>query len=81
MSQPTDPQPALGAAVRFRRSEPDLELTQEALAEQAGITVTHLSRLERGEINPTWGTMRQIATALGLSVAELAARSEALADD
>lgn len=81
MSQPIDPQPALGAAVRARRTEPDVDLSQEALAEKAGVTVTHLSRLENGEINPTWGTMRQIAAALGLSVAELAARSEALAED
>lgn len=80
MSQPIDPQPALGAAVRCRRAEPDLELTQEALAEEAGITVTHLSRLEKGEINPTWGTMRRLAAALGLSLADLAARLESLVE-
>lgn len=80
MKQPLDPQPALGAAVRARRQEPDLDLSQDALAAKAGVSVSHLSRLENGEVNPTWGTMRQIAAALELSVAELAARSEALAD-
>lgn len=81
MKQPLEPQPDLGAAVRARRLEPGVDLSQDALATKAGISVSHLSRLENGEVNPTWGTMRQIAEALDLSVAELAARSEALAAD
>jgi len=81
MKQPLEPQPDLGAAVRARRLEPEVDLSQDALAAKAGISVSHLSRLENGEVNPTWGTMRQIAEALDLSVADLAARSEALAAD
>lgn len=80
MTQPLEPQPALGATVRARRLEPGLDLSQDALAARAGVSVSHLSKLENGEVNPTWGTVRQIAAALELSVAELAARSEALAD-
>lgn len=80
MSQRKDPQRALGKAVRIRRKEDDVHLTLEALAERAGITEAHLSKLETGQVNPTWGTMRSLAAALGLSVAELAARSEALVE-
>jgi transcriptional regulator with XRE-family HTH domain len=44
--------------------ESDLGLTQRALAQKAGITTAHLSNLEAGRTNPTWGTMRKIAGAL-----------------
>lgn len=78
MRQSGNPQPALGEAVRRRRTERELDLTQRALADKAGITVAHLSKLEKGRTNPTWGTMRRIAEALGLSLADLAARAEKL---
>lgn len=58
--------------------EPDVDLTQQALADRAGITAAHLANLEKGRVNPTWGTMRSLAAALGLSMKELALRSEAL---
>jgi len=35
-----------------------------------------LSLIERGEGNPTWATVRGIAAALGVSVAELAKVAE-----
>jgi transcriptional regulator with XRE-family HTH domain len=60
----------LGRAIRElreKRSE-----TQEALAPRAGITSKTLSLIERGEANPTWGTIRGIADALGVSMGELA---------
>ena len=46
-------------------------LSQEQLAEQAGITQQHLSGLERGTQNPTVLTLAQIAEALGASVVAL----------
>jgi transcriptional regulator with XRE-family HTH domain len=51
-------------------------LTQEDLAEAAGVTVRTLSQLETGNANPTWATVGDIARALGVSIAELAKRSE-----
>jgi transcriptional regulator with XRE-family HTH domain len=45
--------------------------TQEDLAHSAGITVTALARIERGETNPRWTTVRRIVSALGISLAEL----------
>jgi transcriptional regulator with XRE-family HTH domain len=52
------------------------ELTQEDLAEEAGITVRTLSQLETGNANPTWATVGDLARALRVSIAELAKRSE-----
>lgn len=69
-----NPQPALGAAIRALRSERDAK--QLAVAEDAGITVAHLSKIERGYINPTWGTVVAIAAALNVSVAEIATRAD-----
>jgi transcriptional regulator with XRE-family HTH domain len=50
--------------------------TQEALAHRAGITVGHLSKIERGQANPTWETIQAIAAALEVSVARLAEQAE-----
>jgi transcriptional regulator with XRE-family HTH domain len=52
-------------------------MTQEALAHAAGVTVGHLSMIERGHSNPTWGTAKSIAAALSVPLGKLAA----LADD
>jgi transcriptional regulator with XRE-family HTH domain len=74
MRQSRRSQPGLGKAIRRLREKH--ELTQEDLAEAAGITVRTLSQLETGNANPTWATVGDIALALGVSMAELAKRSE-----
>lgn len=74
MRQSERPQPALGAAVRQLRER--RELSQEALAEKAGLTGRTLSALETGNANPTWATTRDLATALGVSIGDLAKLSE-----
>jgi len=68
--QTPQPQPALGRALRELRQKRDE--TQEELAPRAGITAKTLSLIERGEANPTWGTVRGIADALGASMGEVA---------
>jgi transcriptional regulator with XRE-family HTH domain len=55
-------------------------VTQDALAHRAGIAVPTLSQLERGYANPTWATLRDIAAALGVSMAELAKAAEKFED-
>jgi len=75
VSESSNPQPALGATVRAMRAERGA--TQQDIAQAASITVAHLSKIERGRTNPTWGTVVSIAEALETTVAELAARSEA----
>ncbi|MBW8060314.1 MAG: helix-turn-helix transcriptional regulator [Solirubrobacterales bacterium] len=77
--QTPQPQPALGRAIRELRKKHGA--TQEALAPRAGITPKTLSLIERGEANPTWGTVRGIVDALGVSMGELAKLADKLADD
>jgi transcriptional regulator with XRE-family HTH domain len=45
--------------------------SQEALAHAAGIAVNSLRRIEYGESNPTWTTVRALAKALDTSLAQL----------
>jgi transcriptional regulator with XRE-family HTH domain len=45
--------------------------TQEDLAHRAGLTVAAFARIERGHANPTWTTVRRIASALEISLAGL----------
>lgn len=71
---PSDqPQPALGKAIRQLREERGV--SQEALAHAAGVTSGTLSLIERGLSNPTWGTVKGIASALEVDIANLAALS------
>jgi transcriptional regulator with XRE-family HTH domain len=74
MRQSERGQPALGAAIRELREERDL--SQEALAQKAGLTGRTVSAIETGTANPTWATVRELAAALGLSVAAVAKLSE-----
>jgi transcriptional regulator with XRE-family HTH domain len=69
MRRSDQPQPALGKAIRQLREERGM--TQEALAHAAGVTVGHLSTIERGHSNPTWATVKAIADGLSASLAEL----------
>ena len=64
----------LGRAVRRLREERGL--TQEELASRAGTTFGTVSRVESAKSAPAWWTVRKIAEALGVSIAELAAASE-----
>ena len=73
MPRPENPQPALGAAIRALRDERDLK--QLDVAEDAEITVAHLSKIESGKVNPTWGTVEAIARALGVTMIEVARRA------
>jgi transcriptional regulator with XRE-family HTH domain len=74
---PSDkPQPALGKAIRQLREKKDL--TQEAVAHDAGITTATLGVIERGLSNPTWATLKGIAAALSVSMIEIARLTEKL---
>lgn len=65
---------ALGMAVGEIRRES--ELTQEELAQRTGFHETYISVIERGQRNPTWGTVRRIAIGLKVPLPELARRAE-----
>ena len=64
----------MGRAIRELRLERDL--TQEVLSHAAGITVGHLSKIERGQSNPTWETLVALASALDVSMADLGRLAE-----
>lgn len=76
MGRQPDPQPALGEAIRQLRNK--RRLSQEDLAHAAGVTTGTISAIERGNSNPTWGTVKRIAEALDVSVPELAKRADAI---
>jgi transcriptional regulator with XRE-family HTH domain len=70
MGPSEQPQPALGKAIRQLRDQRGV--SQEALAYEAGVTSGTLSLIERGLSNPTWGTVKGIAAALGVTIVDLA---------
>jgi transcriptional regulator with XRE-family HTH domain len=60
---------AFGRSVRKHREV--LGLSQEALAEKAGLHATYISGIERGIRNPSIHSVARIAKALGTSISEL----------
>ncbi|MBW7928386.1 MAG: helix-turn-helix transcriptional regulator [Fimbriimonadaceae bacterium] len=58
-----------GRCVRQLRLESGL--SQVEFGERCGFYQTYLSRLERGQANPTLNAMEVIANALGLTIYEL----------
>jgi transcriptional regulator with XRE-family HTH domain len=70
VAPPAIPDRELAAALRVLRARDGR--SQEALAHDAGLTVTALARIERGQTNPTWTSVRRIAEALGITLVQLA---------
>lgn len=65
-----------GACVRGLRLERGF--TQVEFGEKCGFYQTYLSRLERGQANPTLNAIEVIANALGMSVFELFERVKSM---
>jgi ribosome-binding protein aMBF1 (putative translation factor) len=59
----------VGRSIRSRRQE--LEMTQAALAEKAGIPQSHVSRLECGKLTATYITIKKVAKALKIAANQL----------
>jgi transcriptional regulator with XRE-family HTH domain len=74
MASSQRPQPALGKAIRQLREKRGA--TQEAIAHEAGVTASTFGLIERGQSNPTWATLKDIAAALNVSMVELAKVAE-----
>jgi transcriptional regulator with XRE-family HTH domain len=68
--------PDQNLAALLKRLREDREVTQEELAFDAGITVSALSRIERGLNSPGWMTLKRIIGALGVSLMDLARELE-----
>jgi len=65
----------LGATVADLRQQ--ASLTQAELAERAELQEREIAALETGELEPTWGDLRRIASALEVPLPDLLARVEA----
>jgi len=67
----------LGNAIRVRRHI--LRLSQDAAARSAGMHRNYVGALERGEVNPTYGTLLRISSGLQIPLDRLIAT--ALSDE
>lgn len=67
----TDPRAQLGNVIRKRRKA--LGLSQEALAERAGLHWTYVGAVERGERNISLLNIVRLARALGVTPSRLMA--------
>ena len=56
---------------RIKQLRRSMVITQEELAERAGVHRTYVSMIERGEKNVTVLSAQKVATALGVSLSEL----------
>ncbi len=70
MAQPS-PLEAGSPPLRLRECREKGKLTLSAAAERIGVSVTHLSRLERGQRQPSIGVLLQLASLYGVGVGEL----------
>lgn len=70
---------ALGRAVQAIRAERGI--SQVELAERTGFMQSWISNVEHGRRNVSWSNVGRLAEGLGISVSELAARAEALANE
>lgn len=66
----------MGLALAIRKARTDANLDQRTLARRLDLDPSQMSRLEQGVLNPSWGTVRRIAAALEVRLADLAATAE-----
>ena len=65
-------------ALVLRQHRERMTLSQEALAEKAGLHPTYIGMLERSVRNPSLNVTQELARALGLPLAKLIAEAETL---
>jgi len=58
-------------ATSIKQTRENMKLTQEDLAHNANISVSQVSRIENGTINPTVSTIFHIARAMKIPVSDL----------
>lgn len=68
-----------GDSIRVHRSL--LRISQEELADRAGIDRTYVSGIERGRRNPSLNTMQKLSDALGADLDVLLATARKLATE
>lgn len=61
----------LNLGLRVRGLRKDLGLTLEQAAQQAGLARSTLSKIENGQMSPTYDALKKLATGLSISVPQL----------
>lgn len=64
-------------AKNLRRARHDKKLTQEELADRAGLSMRYIGAIERADVSASVTVLGQIADALGIEPGELVRRSNA----
>jgi transcriptional regulator with XRE-family HTH domain len=67
---------ALGRAIRRLRGE--AKLTQQQLAERAQVPAAELQQIEHGDVDADWGTVRHLAYAMEVELADVFRLTEEL---
>jgi transcriptional regulator with XRE-family HTH domain len=67
----TDNEEVVRIGTQLKRARERALLTQEELAERAGIGTATLNRIERDRVEPHFRTIRKLAKALGMDPAKL----------
>ena len=62
-------------ATNLRRKRRDQQMTQEELAERAGLSARYVGAIERGDVSASVTVLGQIAEALGVEPGDLLRRS------
>lgn len=63
-------------AKNLRRTRHDKKLTQEELADRAGLSMRYVGAIERGDVSASVTVLGQIADALGIEPGELLEKSD-----
>lgn len=66
------------SAVSLRSLREDIDWTLDRMADAVGLSVSMVIKMERGERDPSWNTIKAFAAALEMTPAELV---EELEDD
>ena len=61
-------------AMNLRRKRHDQDMTQEELAERAGLSARYVGAIERGDVSASVTVLGQIAEALGVEPGDLLRR-------
>lgn len=62
---PNDILKHLGSCMRSARK--DANLTQENLSQQSGVSVRHIAKIEKGEMNPSFEILYRLINCMGIS--------------
>ncbi|MEY9420468.1 transcriptional regulator with XRE-family HTH domain [Bradyrhizobium japonicum] len=67
-------------ALSLRRKRHDLQMTEEELAERAGLSARYVGVIERGDVSASVMVLGQIAEALGVEPGDLLKKARRLAN-